>query len=281
MLSKKWVRAVLIVVAVACVAVCLVSAVFLIQYYKSTSSLESLKTQVKEPDAPVETPEEPEDAAADETPEEPEDAEPEPVVLPVDFAALQEVNPDIYAWLEIPGTTIDQPVLQHPTDQLYYHYHDYSGASSIFGAVYSQSDYNDTSFDAPMTVLYGHDTVFYNPCAFAELNNYADALYFDEHRTVLVYTPEAVYTYRVFAAYVHNNEHLLACHDFADPAVFTQFFDELAQTPGLYGCVLEDELPEPGDLVLTLSTCFRTNRNQRFLVQAVLEETAYVEGEAE
>ena len=45
-----------------------------------------------------------------------EDAEPEPVVLPVDFAALQEVNPDIYAWLEIPGTTIDQPVLQHPTD---------------------------------------------------------------------------------------------------------------------------------------------------------------------
>ena len=118
-------------------------------------------------------------------------------------------------------------------------------------------------------------------CAFAELNNYADALYFDEHRTVMVYTPEAVYTYRVFAAYVHNNEHLLACHDFADPAVFTQFFDELAQTPGLYGCVLEDELPEPGDLVLTLSTCFRTNRNQRFLVQAVLEETAYVEGEAE
>lgn len=279
MLSKKWVRAVLIVVAAVCVVICLVSAVSLIQYYSSTQGLETLKSQVKEtetvPEAPVQQEPLPEPEASVETPE------PEPVEIPVDFDALAEVNDDIYAWLEIPGTTIDQPILQHPTDQLYYNYHDYSGASSMFGAVYSQSEYNDKSFDAPMTLIYGHDTVFYNPCAFAELNNYADALYFDEHRTVLVYTPEAVYTYRIVAAYVHNNEHLLACHDFSDPAVFSQYFQEVAESPGLYGCVLEDELPEPGDRVLTLSTCFRSNKNQRFLVQAVLEDAAYVEEEAD
>ena len=35
------------------------------------------------------------------------------VEIPVDFQKLQEMNPDIYAWIQIPGTKIDYPVLQH------------------------------------------------------------------------------------------------------------------------------------------------------------------------
>ena len=35
----------------------------------------------------------------------------------IDFADLQaNVNPDIYAWIYIPGTNVDYPILQHPTD---------------------------------------------------------------------------------------------------------------------------------------------------------------------
>ncbi|MDE7015577.1 MAG: hypothetical protein K2P19_13050, partial [Kineothrix sp.] len=32
----------------------------------------------------------------------------------VDFEALQQENPDIFAWLYVPGTDIDTPVLQSP-----------------------------------------------------------------------------------------------------------------------------------------------------------------------
>lgn len=35
---------------------------------------------------------------------------------PVDFDYYQKKNPDIYAWIEIPGTDIDHPVLQNPDD---------------------------------------------------------------------------------------------------------------------------------------------------------------------
>ena len=38
----------------------------------------------------------------------------------VDWEGLWEVNPDVYAWITIPGTNIDYPVLQHATDNSYY-----------------------------------------------------------------------------------------------------------------------------------------------------------------
>lgn len=31
------------------------------------------------------------------------------VDIPIDFAALKEKNPDVYAWISIPGTAIDYP----------------------------------------------------------------------------------------------------------------------------------------------------------------------------
>ena len=36
--------------------------------------------------------------------------------IPVDFTALQEKNPDIYAWIKIDGTTVDYPVCQNNKD---------------------------------------------------------------------------------------------------------------------------------------------------------------------
>ena len=40
--------------------------------------------------------------------------------IPVDFETLQKENPDIYAWITIPGTDIDYPVVQDSTDNTYY-----------------------------------------------------------------------------------------------------------------------------------------------------------------
>ncbi len=39
-----------------------------------------------------------------------EDAD--PYLTQVDFASLQKVNSDIYAWIKVPGTDVDYPVLQ-------------------------------------------------------------------------------------------------------------------------------------------------------------------------
>ena len=54
--------------------------------------------------------------------EEPEEKteDPESPEIPIDFDALQKRNPDAYAWITVPGTPIDYPILQDPDDNSYY-----------------------------------------------------------------------------------------------------------------------------------------------------------------
>ena len=41
-------------------------------------------------------------------------------VSPIDFEKATEENPDIYAWIKIPGLPVDYPVLRKPGDDDYY-----------------------------------------------------------------------------------------------------------------------------------------------------------------
>ena len=68
----------------------------------------------------------------------------------------QQENPDVYAWISIPGTDIDAPVLQHSEDNSFYAAHDAEGEENPAGALYTEN-YNHTNFDDPLTVIYGND----------------------------------------------------------------------------------------------------------------------------
>lgn len=285
-MSSKAKKTILIAVAAVCILVCVGSGLFLYQYYHGvqveSTLLERMKTgtaEISSAPAPSDQPEQPEQDSG-ETPEESEtDAAPseeEPLMktvrLPVDFAQLQAEAPDIYAWLELPDTGIDDPVLQRAGADLFYNSHNAYGQYYMCGAVFSQSAYNGRNFDSPMTVLYGHSTVLGQPGAFMELNNYADEAYFDAHREMRVYMPDGMYVYRIFAACVHSNEHLLYCHDFSDETQFDAFFSSLAEDTSPDSHIDAEALPQAGDKVLTLSTCYSANKNLRYLVMGVLEE---------
>lgn len=285
-MSSKAKKTILIAVAAVCILVCVGSGLFLYQYYHGvqveSTLLERMKTgtaEISSAPAPSDQPEQPEQDSG-ETPEESEtDAAPseeEPLMktvrLPVDFAQLQAEAPDIYAWLELPDTGIDDPVLQRAGADLFYNSHNAYGQYYMCGAVFSQSAYNGRNFDSPMTVLYGHSTVLGQPGAFMELNNYADEAYFDAHREMRVYMPDGMYVYRIFAACVHSNEHLLYCHDFSGETQFDAFFSSLTEDTSPDSHIDAEALPQAGDKVLTLSTCYSANKNLRYLVMGVLEE---------
>ena len=40
----------------------------------------------------------------------------DPMYRKIDFAAAQGTNPDVYAWIWIPGTNVDYPILQSATE---------------------------------------------------------------------------------------------------------------------------------------------------------------------
>ncbi len=192
----------------------------------------------------------------------------ETVEIPVDFASLKQINPEIYAWIYVPGTVISYPVLQHDGDNGYYTHRAEDGSYYTGGCIYSEN-YNSLDFTDSMTVLYGHNMRAGD--MFAQLNDFADVNVFDSCRYIYIYTPEKMLVYEIFASYVHSHEHLLVNHDFSDGEQFDAFFDEVLYKQSLSANYLDDiELDSGTDKVLTLSTCYRNDNQQRYLVQGRL-----------
>lgn len=187
--------------------------------------------------------------------------------IPVDFEKLQKENPDIYAWITIPDTEIDYPVLQSESDDTYYLNHTVEKKKGLPGSIYSESQ-NRKDFSDPNTVLYGHNMK--NGSMFAGLHKFSDEDYMTEHQKVIIYTPEHILTYKVFAAVVYDNRHILNCFDYSKISGKEEFLQSLKDSRNLSNVYIDTNIDE-GDRLLTLSTC-NSNTEQRFIVEAVLTD---------
>ncbi len=203
-----------------------------------------------------------------EEPEEPaEEPDTDPVEIPIDFASLQARNPDVYAWITVPGTNIDYPILQSDGDNSYYLDHTLDGESSPEGSIFTEN-YNSKDFEDPNTVIYGHNMK--NGSMFQNLHNYQDREFFNNNRDVTIYTPDAIRHYKIFAAYLYDNRHILASFDFSDPWVYKQYLDQIFSIRDMNSCIDTDTKVGVEDKIITLSTCYGTQHDVRYLVQAVL-----------
>lgn len=194
----------------------------------------------------------------------------EPLEIPVDFQSLQQQNPDIYAWITIPGTVIDYPIVQSADDNEYYLNRAADGSININGSVFSEN-YNGLDFDDPVTVLYGHN--MNDGSMFAGLHQYEDNSFMESHRTINVYTPNAILHYQVFAAYLYDNRHLLdSFHNCTDSGDMQAYIDEIMGQRSMSATIDDTALVTTDSHILTLSTCHGAGRDYRFLVQAYLAE---------
>ena len=187
----------------------------------------------------------------------------------VDFADLQEnTNGDIYAWIHIPDTKIDYPVLQHPTDNSYYLNHNLDGSRGYPGCIYTE-DYNKKDFTDSNTVLYGHNMK--NGTMFAGLHKYGDSEYLEEHPYIYIYTEEGLLAYEIFAAYQSGDEHILYAHDgFEDRKVYGKYLEEILNMRSMGSVLKEGAEVTEDSRIITLSTCISGKPDNRFLVQGVL-----------
>ena len=130
----------------------------------------------------------------------------------IDFAELSSINPDIYAWIRIPDTQIDYPVLQREENDTYYLRHNSSGRYAFAGSIYTE-EANSRDFKDPMTVLYGHN--MRDGSMFQNLHFFEDETFFAEHPEFFIYLPGYRLTYEIFAAYRFDDTHLLGAFDFS------------------------------------------------------------------
>ncbi len=190
----------------------------------------------------------------------------------VDFESLKNVNPDIYAWVKIPGTVISYPVLQHPEDNAYYLRHTAKNKAGLPGAIFSEN-MNSTDFSEFIHILYGHN--MRNGSMFHDLHRYEEEGFIEKNPWIYIYTPEHVYIYQVFATVVVSNAHIMSCYDFETEEGKQAYLEALYQLESdndSRNHYRKDVEVTTENKILTLSTCVFPDRSRRYLVNAVLTE---------
>lgn len=182
------------------------------------------------------------------------------------FQTLWDTNTDIYAYIYIPNTNVDYPVLRHPSDNAYYLEHNIDGSKGLPGCIYTEN-YNSIDFDDPVTLMYGHNMK--NGSMFATLHNFEEPDFFNENRYVFIYTPYDTLVYEVFAAVTYNDKHIMKAFDFRTEKAFASFMESLHSTRDMNAHFMDDIEVSCEDNVLVLSTC-TSSSDKRFLVCAVL-----------
>lgn len=191
------------------------------------------------------------------------------VTIPVDFEGLQKENPDIYAWITIPGV-VDEPILQHPQDNEYYQKHGAEGKKNKNGAVFTES-LNHKDFSDSLTVIYGFNCD--DGSLFGNIYQYRDRQFMKEHPMIYIYTPQEVYSYRIFAAYQSDNRHLLMRFNKGTYEGNVKAFIKDALRQREMGATVDRTVDiDTDNRFLTLSTHDMAGEEYRYLIQAYLEE---------
>lgn len=180
----------------------------------------------------------------------------------IDFEALSKDNEDIIAWIQVPGTKVDDPVLEG-IDNAYYLTHNPKREYYIGGSLFVDMS-NRSDFTNPVTVIYGH----YMPdeTLFTQLHKYKDKAFMEKHPEILVYLPKEKLEYQVVGAFQIGEENILFNRDYTTTNNMEFFLDWLKH-PQDSKAVLNTEDATLKDRYIVLSTCLTASDSSgRFVV---------------
>lgn len=172
------------------------------------------------------------------------------------------------AWLQIPGTVIDYPVMWTPRDEEYYLRRGFDGKSDSNGCLILDTD----SCLDPLTtnlIIHGHN--MNSGAMFGTLADYENEEFFKEHKSMLLYTETLQRNYEVIAVFrsqvYKKSDQVFKFYKFfqADTQEeFDDFYNNI-KAMSLYDTGVTAEF---GDHFLTLSTCSYHVSTGRFVVVA-------------
>ena len=190
----------------------------------------------------------------DETPSAPETEERPRRDLSMLFAQKE----DCIGWLNIPGTDISYPVMHTPNNPQQYLYLDFHGEYSSSGTPFLDER---CSSDGDHLIIYGHNMTF--GTLFAPLGGYLQEDFCRTHPTVVLETASGRADYTVFAvAKIQADDAWYGC--LAGNGLSSAVSDLCSRALYTTGA-----LPEPGQQILTLSTCYDSAHGGRLVVAGV------------
>ena len=173
-----------------------------------------------------------------------------------DFTALQRIDPEITAWLYIPGTDINRPVYR--TDQ----------------GVHLDPVNGSVSPDARAILLLGTSEGANAPFRTLQTDYSAESSLRDA-ASILLYTPDGLQSWRVFGAGAFRDIDLLSIYDsFRNPRNIPWFVDQWQKHHTMIRIMDPSASVTEDDRLLILSTELNQTPGQRFLVLALSVDMA-------
>lgn len=167
--------------------------------------------------------------------------------------------PGLAAWLQIPGTSVNYPVMSGMDNQ-YYLNHLPDGRENVCGSLFLDCRSDKESFHF---IIYGHNGA--DGKMFGLLKQYESENYFKEHSTFHIITSDSFYVCPVFSVRRVKADGEVYRLKFRDKEELEEYARQAA-AESMYA--IDADFSNMAGIV-TLSTCTGW-RNQRLIVQAVL-----------
>ncbi len=186
----------------------------------------------------------------------------------IKYARLYALNPEFVAWLSIPNTQINVQVVKAENNEKYLK-QDFYGQYSRYGCPFM--DFRDNIRNLSMnTIIYGHHMK--DGLMFAELSKYMKPDGFENAPVISLSTLYGDYNFKIYAVFITNSK---AADD--NGYLFNFIFNHLTSDEAFESYIQAvDERKlyttgvdiEPGDKLLTLSTCTYEFEDARLVVLA-------------
>ena len=192
---------------------------------------------------------------------------------------LHRLNPDCVAWIAIPGTGIEYPIMYRPEEKDYYLHRDFRCSRSSAGTLYIAEICDP--FVSDSVIIYGHH--MRNGTMFAALTKYKEKSFWAEHPAIILDTLTGPEEYEILFAFTTPvyTGHDFQFYAFANAGSAEDFnaYVDACRSRALYDT---GKTAAYGDRLLTLSTCEYSQRNGRMVVVArkCTEERREAHGEA-
>lgn len=185
------------------------------------------------------------------------------VFSPEEFKKLKSMNSDFVAWIYIPNTEVNYPVVQ-TTNNSYYLTHNFEKQENAGGAIFVAVD-NKSPFNERNTIIHGHH--MRDGSMFASLQKFEDADFLKENSIIYITDQTGVKKYKIFSVYHQKVNDEPYQYGFTNDDQYLNFLNKL-KNKSLVNVNISDFTAN--DQIVTLSTCNYEETDGRLLVHARL-----------
>ena len=175
----------------------------------------------------------------------------------INFDELKQKNSDTVAWIKVPNTLINYPVVQRE-DNKFYLKNDFYKKQNIYGWIFA--DFRDEfPILSQNTIIYGHNTSI--GIMFGNLINLLNKKWYENEENKYIYlnTEDSEYKFEIFSVYKINTTNDYIKTDFNND--FNKYIEMISGRSYIdFNTKVENEK------IITLSTCYNTQNSSIKLV---------------